>query len=498
MKIISNFSLNRSNNIIVSKNNLLKFIKKFCKERNYKFFLKSISKKLDIPVYYLENQTKIYLFLNFINNKGVFNNKFKIFFLFKDSLFFLFKYFYINLISKKKYFTKNYELIIDDIDKDSHTKKFVNLTKKFKTIFFSSVDQTEWQFADNKKKYNVFRFDRYKHCIKDEYIKNNIFIILKLFFTTLICSVNNKNNLFPIIDNIYKNYLIYESLFKQVKAKYLIQERHYNSNEIRNYLFKKNGGICCAITQKNILQFNGPGMFIFTDILFTLGKNSAEDLEILGGKVNKKVPVGSLAMEYSYHDLKKKIKNKVKKYDLIVLCSDNLAPFHSGYESYYQDFYEHYNWIYKFAKKFPHISIGLKNKNITNDKKVIALFKNINNVDFLFSKEKNEGFSNSYFYAEKSKVLCTWISTVGFEFFSENRKTYFLDPGLRNIGFLPNKKFIKNYKISNYKSFEKKIINELKFPKKNINKYNNHFCIKSSNVSQNIYNYLIKIKKVST
>ena len=104
MKIISNFSLNRSNNIIVSKNNLLKFIKKFCKERNYKFFLKSISKKLDIPVYYLENQTKIYLFLNFINNKGVFNNKFKIFFLFKDSLFFLFKYFYINLISKKKIF----------------------------------------------------------------------------------------------------------------------------------------------------------------------------------------------------------------------------------------------------------------------------------------------------------------------------------------------------------------------------------------------------------
>ena len=71
--------------------------------------------------------------------------------------------------------------------------------------------------------------------------------------------------------------------------------------------------------------------------------------------------------------------------------------------------------------------------------------------------------------------------------------------GLRNIGFLPNKKFIKNYKISNYKSFEKKIINELKFPKKKIfNKYNNHFYIKSSNVSQNIYNYLIKIKKVST
>ena len=63
---------------------------------------------------------------------------------------------------------------------------------------------------------------------------------------------------------------------------------------------------------KNILQFNGPGMFIFTDILFTLGKNSAEDLEILGGKVNKKVPVGSLAMEYSYHDLKKKLRIKLK------------------------------------------------------------------------------------------------------------------------------------------------------------------------------------------
>ena len=76
---------------------------------------------------------------------------------------------------------------------------------------------------------------------------------------------------------------------------------------------KKMVEFVCAITQKNILQFNGPGMFIFTDILFTLGKNSAEDLEILGGKVNKKVPVGSLAMEYSYHDLKKKLRIKLKK-----------------------------------------------------------------------------------------------------------------------------------------------------------------------------------------
>ena len=494
MKTISNFSLNRLNNIKKSKDNLLKFINNFCKEKSYNFFLKSVSKKLNIPMNYLENQTKIYLFLNFINKKGTFNNKFRKIFLFKDSFFFLFKYLYIYLISKRKYFTKNYELIIDDVDKHSNTKKFHNLTKKFKTIFFSTVKQSEWQFIDLKKKYNIFKFERYKHCIKDTDIKNNIFIIFQLFFTTLAGSLRNKNNLFPIIDNFYKNYLIYESLFKQVRAKYLIQERHYNSNEIRNYLFKKNGGICCAITQKNILQLNGPGMFIFTDILFTLGTKSAEDLEILGGKVKKKVPVGSLAMEYSYHEMKKKVKNNVKKYDLIVLCSDNLAPFHSGYESYYHDFYEHYRWIYKFAKKFPQVSIGLKNKNITNDKKVIDLFKNITNVDFLFSNERKEGFSNSYFYAEKSKILCTWISTVGFEFFSENRMTYFLDPGLRNIGFLPNKKFIKKYKISNYKSFEKKIISELKFQKKNINKYNHNFCIPSSNVSQNIYDCLINIK----
>ena len=99
----------------------------------------------------------------------------------------------------------------------------------------------------------------------------------------------------------------------------------------------------------------------------------------------------------------------------------------------------------------------MKNKNITNDKKVIALFKNINNVDFLFSKEKNEGFSNSYFYAEKSKVLCTWISTVGFEFFSENRKTYFLDPGLRNIGFLPNKNLLKITRYLIIKVLKKKL-----------------------------------------
>ena len=73
----------------------------------------------------------------------------------------------------------------------------------------------------------------------------------------------------------------------------------------------------------------------------------------MGGKVFKKIPVGSLAMEYSFFNIKKKIKNRVKKFDLIVFCSDNLAPFHSGYHEYYNNFYKHYEWIRKFAKKFP-------------------------------------------------------------------------------------------------------------------------------------------------
>ena len=491
--IITKFKINRNSNIIDSKNNLLNFINKFCNQSDFNTLAYMIGKKINIPKKYLINQTKIYLFLNYLNIEGRFKKKFSMVNLFKDFFFFFIKFNIIFFKSKKKFSTKKYELLIDDIDRDSHVNKFKNLSKLFNTIFFSTVDLC--------RGYDVFKFKNYEHCIRNESIANSFKTIFILALMSLKYSLKTKNNLFPIVDNFYKNYLIYESLFLQIKAKYLLHERHYNCNEIRNYLFKKHGGICTAVTQKNILQYNGPGMFIYADIIFTLGKKSAEDLENMGGKVFKKIPVGSLAMEYSFFNIKKKIKNRVKKFDLIVLCSDNLAPFHSGYHEYYNNFYKHYEWIRKFAKKFPLISIGLKNKNVTKDKKVIEIFKGVSNVKFLFSNTLSkvstnvlsDNYSNSYFYADKAKVLATWISTVGYEFFSQNKKTFFLDPGFRNTAFLRNKKYIKYYKIPSYAKFEKKIINELNVKTKIVPKFKYNFCLKSNNVSKKIYSSLKKI-----
>ena len=46
----------------------------------------------------------------------------------------------------------------------------------------------------------------------------------------------------------------YETIFTQIKATFLLQERHYTTSAIKNFLFKKNGGKITSCLQKNIIQ----------------------------------------------------------------------------------------------------------------------------------------------------------------------------------------------------------------------------------------------------
>lgn len=198
-------------------------------------------------------------------------------------------------------------------------------------------------------------------------------------------------------------------------------------------------------------------------------------------------------MELNYH--KRKDKNKTKKFDLLVFASDHDKIFHSGYNSYYDEYMTYFDWIKKLALKFPNYKIGIKLKKVINDNNVIAKFENVKNVMFIFDKDK---YSDSYYLAENAKSLCTWSSTLAFEFLGAGRLVFFLDPNYKNISFLPNYSFIKKFKINNYEKFQKKIIGQIK-NKSSRFFYNKalreKFCLESKNSSKNIFLALQDLEK---
>lgn len=485
MRIINNFQINRSKSIIISKNYLISSISKFCNQKKYFFFLKYISDNLELSVKCLERQSKIILFKNFKNRQGKFNSKFKLKNIFISSIKFILIYFYLKLNTKKNNHIKKkmFELIVDDVNETTNYRKFLKLSNKFKTAYLTSFD------FKSKKFFNLLN---YKNLMLNDTTKLSFKVFFNLFFFTIIYSFKLRNNLFPFVEDFYKNYFKYENIFGQIISKYLIQDRHFNTNEIKNYLFKKHGGKYTAATQRNILQLNGIGMFIFCDILFTLGKKSAVDLRNYGGDVKTCVPVGSLAMEYNYYDMKKRKKNTLSSFDLLVFCSDHLSEMHSGYSSYYVDYYLHYEWIAKFAQKNPNVKIGLKMKRYIKDLKVKNIFSKLNNVKFIFMKDLS--FANSYYYGENAKVICTWSSTLAYEFFGDNKACYFIDPGNRNISFLPNKNFIKKFKLPNYSIFEKTVLRNIFIKNRSTTKYKDYFCMNSKTTSQRIAKYLLNLK----
>ena len=93
--------------------------------------------------------------------------------------------------------------------------------------------------------------------------------------------------MFPLLIRLTLTYIKYETVFNIVKAKFLIQERHYGTSAIKNEIFHKYGGKISSVIQKNILQVNGPGMYINSDLLFALGDRTADHAKKLGGNIIK-------------------------------------------------------------------------------------------------------------------------------------------------------------------------------------------------------------------
>lgn len=284
-------------------------------------------------------------------------------------------------------------------------------------------------------------------------------------------------------------YEIFKSshIFSKIKGKFYLTNKFYGTSPIFNYYFKKSGGKITSCTQKNILS-QSLSLFVYTDIMFTLGKGQGKICNQLGGDIKKFIPVGSLFMEDSWYKKKKDFKN-VPKADILILGVNTLYNTrHYVNNNYKKDYYGAYlNWLKNLSKDFPSKKIILKYHNDytidPQEQKKLEKTK----IDFLI---KNTSINSSYANAYRSKIVLSFSSTMIVELLGNNKLAYFLDPGLRGDQWFRDIKNLKKYRIGTYKKL-KQIINQKKRTSINFKSY---FCKDSKYTSDLIFKNLRKTK----
>ena len=125
--------------------------------------------------------------------------------------------------------------------------------------------------------------------------------------------------------------------------------------------------------------------------------------------------------------------------------------------------------------------------NFPHDPKEYEIVKNSN----IKIHVTNKSINGSYAYAFKSKVLCSFGSTMIFELLGHNIPGFYVDPNYENQQFFELLPQSRKWRLNTYKNFEKEMlarINGKKFKIKNKETY----CLNSNNVSKRISNFLKK------
>lgn len=460
-------------------------IKRSTKEKNLKYLIFKFSDIFNIPKIVIEDEVKQIISRNYDYKKNKilkidsFKNFLKNFFLTLGiSILILITFFFKKKISKKKKF----QIIIDGALKQSEAFHFNEIIKHFEKVCFISKKK----YLKNK---NIYYFNH-----KNFFITNStysLFVRLKFFYfvflvliTSIICL---KNFYFIFFEVIYK-LLKYNFIFNSVISKSYIQSKFYDTSAIKNYIFKVNGGKITSCTQKNLLEV-GLSSFIYTDVFFSIGKNTGNLLRELDGKCKKIFPVGSLYMEADWFKKRKDLK-KIEKIDVLIVGINTVLRHYKLHitEAFDKNYYKFINWAAIFSKKFPYMKIIIKHHgNFPHDPKEYEIVKNSN----IKIHVTNKSINGSYAYAFKSKVLCSFGSTMIFELLGHNIPGFYVDPNYENQQFFELLPQSRKWRLNTYKNFEKEMlarINGKKFKIKNKETY----CLNSNNVSKRISNFLKK------
>ena len=481
---ILKFSHDRTADFNEESKKIYKVIEGFGDNKYLQPLLNHFEKRYFLPEEIIKKRIKKLIALNYNYKSAKFDESLKISHTLYSTIKTILSYLKLTFCTTRDKKVNNYKLIIDDIRDDLQLMRFeklINLVGINDTLIvanYNSVDRNK--FPD----YNIHMIDWRRYNNYNQVISK--VIINELLFGIWICiksSILLRINLVPIYKSIIDVYYHYKCLFDFNKAEYLIQERHYSTNPIKNYLFKKSGGSTTASIQKNLIENDHLFYYIDIDYMFTLGQKTIDITFEYGARIDKIIPVGSLFMEES---LQNRYSEKEKNIDVLMLGINTMNAYErlDKYTEFMNDYYESIRWLVKFKKEYPSYRIGIKHHSSAG-RDIIENKITLDSGIEILPKEQN-----SYELAFESRCIVTWGSTMGYEMNGHGVPSFFIDPGKRNTFLydLRNKKF-QHLLLDNYDDYQNYLVStigglvnkdyEVDLPK--------NLCLDSHNVSKKIY-----------
>ncbi|WP_435114205.1 hypothetical protein [Candidatus Pelagibacter bacterium nBUS_36] len=483
IKSIFDFKVDRNKKPFFTSLKIFKFLKKTKYDNDLDEINLKLSKIFNIPKKIISEDLKKSFFSKFNFTNGKFdqniNNK-RILFDLISLVFFIFWY---KIFSKKMVSKNKADIFFDELDNNDHLKFCEKLHIKFKKKSLFLIKK-----FSKKKNCNLKIISFKKFCIYNSNTLNGNFLnFLKIIIQIFLISKKNKINLFAVYNLLIFRIFKYDKIFTENKTKYYFSYKFYNTSLIKNFIYKKKGGLKISYFQKNLAELS-ISFFIKTDILFSLGTGTTKNLKILGSKIQNIIPVGSLMLESEIN----KLNTKNDKIDILNIGinwshRNHTSNIDNKIEKYY---YDHLKWLKKISNKFPNLKILIKHHtNYKGDKKEMKILKGTN-----IKVVSNSNDRNTYQYINDSKIITSFGSTMILEAKSLNKNCFFLDPNGKNESYF---KFLRNntkLRITSYDQFESTVnknLLESNISKLSYKNNNENYCIDSSKVSDKIYNNLI-------
>jgi hypothetical protein len=468
-------------------------IEKFLNTKNSNEFINLFKRYFKIPDTNIRRKFGTLLINCYDFKKGKFNKQIKIRSIFKDILLLLVYLFRCAIFARKNKKKNYYGIILYGIEDNKAVFRFSRLLSKFK----KPLVVANKNFKTPNKKIKIEALSKLG-SVSRNFFNNNFLTILILAIKTFNLSIKSRVNYIYFFNLIVLSIIKNQEFFERNRSKILMDERFYITCPIRNFYFKKFGGLTTSAPQKSICE-TCISFYIDTDIFFSLGIEKFSQIRALefGGKIKKFIPAGSLFMEHDWYRTKRDFKN-VPNTDIIVLGINTGRWFKINKINQKNYQYTYTNWIKKISLKYPKLNILIKhhesrwnNKFKKENDKEINFFKNTN-VKVIF---KTQSRNMSYSYLYKSKVAVSFGSTMILESLTLDKPSFYLDPNNNATNFYKGLNNLKNIKISRYSDFEKKmesiIFKKNKIKIKNVSSY----CLKSDKVSDRIFKHLKKFNQ---
>jgi hypothetical protein len=421
------------------------------KRRAVRWFMKLMAWSLSLPREAVEQEFKNYLLMGYDFTHQKFSPKFSRVQIPKYIILLWGHTFASLLRSRLIKREREAELLIEGVQSIGELERFDRIAAKFGSVLALGMSPLGTAGSSTKIAFAFQpRYRGYDIMIVLRSVFLNLFLVSSIaLFLGLISGFNLIAVQLFVTDRAFH----FATLFKRFRGIYLLQERHYETSALKNYFFKKYGGRACGTLQKNIIQVGIPSYYYDADLVFSLGERTMARERVFGARVNKIVPVGSAFMEHYWFGEKgeRDREREVPQYDVVNLAF-NKGEFHNTYDGYWDDYYEHFRWMRRLSERHPNLKIGIKHHtNNVLDPLEVQIFKGSR-------VERIQQDLPSYHVAFRAKVNVTWGSTMGYELIGHAKPVLFLDPGRRNLGFLPEDDLIDSWRATTYEDFEAKVL----------------------------------------